>query len=195
MSDRELHAIEALIQSHGAPVLAVGTFLEGPVVATLGGLAVHQGLVPPLLAFVAIFCGAFIYDQLVFVLARNRFTLPLAERIRQAPGFDRATQLVAQRPTAFVLGYRLLPGMSTPGAAAVSVAGVSHLRFVLLDALSVGLFSTLFSLLGFFFGNAAEAAFGELGRWEHRAMLALGIVTVLLAVGYLLRRWLRSKGS
>ncbi len=192
MSDRELTAVEALIQSHGAPALAVGTFLEGPIVATLGGLAVHQGLIPGLVAFAAIFVGGFVYDQLVFALARNRLALPLAERMRRTPGFDRATQLVAQRPTAFVLGYRLLPGMSTAGAAAVSAAGVSHPRFVLLNAVAVGLFTAVFATLGYFFGNAAEAAFGELGRWEHRAMLALGVVAVMLVAGFLLRRWWRS---
>ncbi len=191
MSERELQAIEALIQSHGAPGLVAGTFLEGPIVATLGGVAVHQGLLPPLLAFAAIFCGAFIYDQLVFAMVRNRFATPLSERIRATPGFDRATALVAQRPIGFVLVYRLLPGMCTVGAAAVAAAGVPHARFVLLNALAVGLFTAVFALFGFFFGNAAEAAFGDLGRWEHWAMITLGIVAVILAAGVLLRRWWR----
>lgn len=192
MSERELHAIEALIQSHGAPALAVGTFLEGPIVATLGGLAVHQGLVPLLIAVTAIFLGAFLYDQLVFALVRHKFAAPLAERIRQTPGFDRATQLLARRPTAFILGYRLVPGISTAGAAAASAAGIPHRRFVVLNAVAVGLFTAVFATLGFFFGNAAEVAFGDLAQWEHRAMLALGIILGMILVGLVLRRRWRS---
>ena len=191
MSDRALHAVEALIAAHGAPAIAVGAFVEGEVVVTLGGLAAHQGLIAPGLAFLCAFLGAYAYDQLVFALARSPWAEPLVARIRRLPGFDRAAAMVDRRPSLFVLSFRFVYGMRTAGAAAIAAAGVPHLRFVLLDGLAVAIWAGLFTGLGFFFGTAAEAAFGDLQRWEHRALVALGVVAALLLIRVALR-WRRS---
>ncbi len=178
-----MHWIESFLSTYGLIVVLIGTFFEGEIIVTVAGFAAHQGILNPYAVAACAFLGSFTADQMIFLFARAQSKRTWIKNLRRRPVFASAVDLLSRYPTFFILAFRFLYGLRTVGPAAIALAGVSNIRFLILNAISAAVWAATFTALGYFFGQTAEVMLGKLGRFEHRAIVAIGIAIVLFALG------------
>lgn len=189
-----MHWVESFLNSYGLAVVLIGTFFEGEMIVTVAGFAAHQGILNPYMVALCAFLGSFTADQFIFLLTRRHEKARWIERLRRKPVFSTATGMVQRYPNAFILAFRFLYGLRTVGPAAIALAGVSSVRFLVLNAISAAVWAMTFTLLGYFFGQTAEVLLGKLGRFEHRLLAAIAIaVAVVLAAHAVKKLFVRNK--
>lgn len=181
--------LEALLARYGVLALFVGAGLEGETVVVIGGLLAHRGLFTPAEAISATAAGSFLADQSFFALGRRFRDQPWVRRLAARPAFSRALGAFERRPTGFVLAFRFLYGLRVVSPLAIGTTRLPAYRFVPLNAVAALTWATLFTTLGYVFGQGIEAAFGHLRPVEHS--LLIGLATGLALSGGL---WLMRHG-
>lgn len=190
-----MHWLESFLGSYGPLVVLIGTFFEGEIIVTVAGFAAHQGILNPYTVALCAFLGSFTADQLIFLLARRQEKRAWMQRFKQRPVFSKAVNMLGRHPDGFILAFRFLYGLRTAGPAAIAFAGVSNLRFLVLNAISAAIWALTFTLLGYFFGQTAERVIGKLGKFEHRLLVALAIAGVILLLGHAARKHFVRNGN
>ncbi len=183
---------EALISRWGLFAVFWGCFFEGETAAVLGGVIAHHGLIGWSLTAITAFFGAFLADQMWFLLSRH---MPREGRIGgwlgRLSGKARATwlhQWLSRHPEGLTLAFRFVPGTRIVGPILLAQTGLSWARFSLLNALSCVIWAVAFTGIGYHFGRAAHAVLGRL----HGLHLGL-LLMVPGAAGLLLHLLLRRR--
>lgn len=182
--------IETIIVRYGVIAVFLGAGIEGETVVVLGGLLAHRGLIDPVAAAIAASAGSFVADQFFFLTGRHFRQAGWMQRLLVRPAFARAMQRFESHPTIFVLSFRFIYGLRTVSPAAVGTSNLSARRFVVLNLIAAGIWGTLFTSLGYVFGNAVEALFGRLRSVEHVAFVGIGLVLAGFAVVAAWRWWM-----
>ena len=192
--------VQSLVETYGYVAVFIGCVLEGETVLVLAGTAAHLGyLALPLVIGVAA-TGAFLGDQLWFLVGR-RYGPTIFQRW---PKLQRGEALVHaqldKHGAWIVMAMRFAVGlrMAIPLAMGASTS-MSHGRFALLNALGAVVWSILFSVAGYVFGATVTALY-ERARHEGEILLAiaLGASVVYVVLRHVLarrREALRTHGS
>lgn len=154
----------------------LGVVMPGETVVAAGAAVLHDP-VTLVVAWAVVTLGAFVGDQVGYVIGRRLgpglADGPIVRRLGRGH-WDRAVDLVQRRSFPVIVVARLLPGVRTIVSAAAGVTGVRWRRFAVADAAASGLWSAVWVLGG--------AALGELllgpGAW---AVVGAGL-TILVAV-------------
>jgi membrane protein DedA with SNARE-associated domain len=163
---------------------AMWAFFEGETFVLLAAAAAHTtGVIDPWILMVSVWLGSFAGDQAWFALGRRYGTrvvgrFPGAQRRLQAAG-----GFVERYGDLFVLTFRFAYGIRNVGSAACAMAGMSHIRFAVVNFIAAGLWAATFVGAGWY-----------LAAWlgvEGVAWL-LGICGLVL-VGGLVSRFLRQR--
>lgn len=170
-----METIRALVEHYGLMGIFVGCVAEGESFAILGGFFAHQEILTITGVFIATFLGSFLGDGLFFMAGRHFTDHPIVVRLRHKRGFSHAYRLVRRHPNIFVLTNRFIYGLRLVGGIAAGMADIPAPRFLILNALSSLIWSTVFVGLGYFFGLSAETLIGDTLRAHQRLLLGLGI--------------------
>jgi membrane protein DedA with SNARE-associated domain len=177
-----------LLQRFGYLAVFIGTLLEGETVMLMAGFAAHQGYLELPLVIVAAFAGGLLGDQCLFALGRWRGPQLLARFPRlQAPAAQ-ASRLLERHEAPIVFGIRFMYGLRTAGPVAIGMSAVPVARFVLLNSLGAAVWATLFSVVGYLFGQQAERLFGSVRNYEKHALVAVAVVGCLVGLAHWMRR-------
>jgi membrane protein DedA with SNARE-associated domain len=177
-----------LLQRFGYLAVFLASLLEGETVMLMAGFAAHQGYLQLPLVIVVAFAGGLLGDQCLFALGRWRGPRLLA-RFPQLQGpADKASRLLERHETSIVFGIRFMYGLRTAGPIAIGMSNVPVPRFVLLNTLGAAVWATLFSLIGYAFGHAAERVLGTVREYEKDALIALAVLGCVIGVVHWLRR-------
>jgi membrane protein DedA with SNARE-associated domain len=181
--------INQLIADHGGffYLIAFGlTFIEGETVVLFAGFAAAQGLIDPMLLFLAAWLGSFSGDQLYFWVGRH-FGTPLLDRFpRWRHGVDSALVWLERYDAGFILSFRFIYGVRNVSSFALGLSTVRGGRFLWLNLVAAGLWAASFVAVGFFLGQAFRAVLGDLAHSFRLVMLG---VFVAIGVGiWLLHR-------
>lgn len=139
---------------------AVGwAFFEGETFVLLAAAAGRAtGLIDPWFLMLSVWLGSFAGDQLWFVLGRRWGSRVL----RRVPGAEKrlaaAADFVGRHGDVFVLGFRFAYGIRSVASVACGMAGMSHVRFALLNFLAAGIWAGSFVAAGWFLGGWLGAA-------------------------------------
>jgi membrane protein DedA with SNARE-associated domain len=176
----------ALLESHVYMAIVLGSLIEGETTVVLAGFAAHQGYAPWWAVTVLAAAVNFAWDQSLFAFGkwRGAWILERAPRLRK--GVERITPLVHRHRRSVVFGVRFMYGLRTAGPIALGLAKVPWSDFLVFNALGAAVWATLFSALGYAFGNAIARLIGIAARYE--ALAAAGIFLVGLAV-FVGHRW------
>lgn len=157
------------------------------VVITAGVLAASGHLWLPAIVIAAA-CGAFIGDNVAYVIGR-RFGTRLVDRFfRGEKARDRlvtATRQLEERGGQLIVVGRFIPGGRTAVTLSAGLLGFPWRRFAAFDAASAAVWALYASLLGYFGGHAFEHA-----AWKGLLLaLALGFALggVVEAIGWVRR--------
>jgi membrane protein DedA with SNARE-associated domain len=176
--------------AHGPLVYAavlLAASVEGEVAYVAAASLVAEGHLNPVGVIFAGACGATIGDQFYFYLLRGRVT----RWIDRIPGLARrAEPLVAhvrRHDAAMVMLIRFAPGLRIALAAACAAAGVSPLKFSVLNGISATIWAvTLMVLIGWL-GPTYLAQVG-LSGWKGGVLIGLVIIALFRVAGHFERR-------
>ncbi len=161
-------------------VVLVATFIEGETIVILLGAAKSAGELPinvELLALAA-FTGSFMGDQLYYLIGR-RYGTPLLSRWPTLGGkIEWAFRLVKDHPNLFILSFRFIYGIRNIAPFVIGIAGVSRLRYLILNFIAAQVWAHSFAWGGYWLGKALEHWLGEY-KW----LALLGFFAIAVAVG------------
>lgn len=155
--------IEGIIREYGYLAIVANTFIEGETIQIIAGWFAHEGLLDYRLVILAGFSGTVAGDQLYYWLGR-RWGEPLMRRfpklaVRCQPAFN----LLRRFDNMFILGFRFVYGVRNVAPFACGAAGISVLRFTILNVIAALIWATAFASAGFFFGKAIAGVVAEYG--------------------------------
>jgi membrane protein DedA with SNARE-associated domain len=197
---RTIPALAAIAAAARTPLETLGVYLSlavGPIafeeVAPLGaGVAASQGRVPLWAAVVAMTLGGWAATAVLYALGRWRGRW-IRRRFPRAGGvIKRLLRAVRRRPWQSALAVRYAFGARVLLPLA---CGAAHLRpdvYLIATFVSSATWSTLFALLGFWFGQTALAVIGRVREYEQ---LVVGVVAGLAVLGWLIVRRRRAAAA
>jgi membrane protein DedA with SNARE-associated domain len=184
--------LQALIETHGYWLLAVGCLLEGETVLLLAGFAARRGHLDPVAVVVIAALAGFAGDEIFFWLGRRHGAAVLARWPRLLLKVARVQALMARFHDALVVFVRFAYGLRVAGPIIIGMSTMPAVRFAIFNALGAVLWACLVGGTGWVFGQAAEAWLGELRSIEGWLLLAL--LAVGASVG-LWHRWRRRRAQ
>jgi len=177
--------LAALIQSHGYWLLAVGCLLEGETVLLLAGFAAHRGHLELQWVVLVAAAAGFSGDEGFFWLGRRHGAAVLARWPAAARQAQRVQALIVRYQGAVIVFVRFAYGLRTAGPVIIGMSPIATWRFAAFNALGALLWACVVGGVGWVFGQAAEAALGQLQQIE--GWLLLGLATASVA-GWAWRR-------
>lgn len=186
--------LEQAFEHYGPVVVFLGAAFEGNLAVIAGGLLAHQKLVPLWLTGMAATCGSWLIDQALFMAGRRFRDHRFVRRVGETRAFAKSLAFIERFPTSFILSFRFLYGLRMAGPVALGVTQVSSLRFFVLNFVGAVIWAGVFTLAGYFFGEAIEAFFGQVKAFERYIAWAIAAGAAVFAV-YHLVRWLKGRGT
>jgi membrane protein DedA with SNARE-associated domain len=179
-------------EHYGPVVVFLGAAFEGNMAVIAGGLLAHQKLVPLWLTGMAATTGSWLIDQALFMAGRRFREHRFVRRISETRAFAKSLGFIERFPNSFILAFRFLYGLRMAGPVALGVTRVSAARFFVLNFVGAVIWASVFTLGGFFFGEAIETLFGQIKAFERYIAWGIGAGIVVFAVWHLVR-WLRAR--
>jgi len=172
--------IPGFIQNYGLLALVVGTIFEGEGIVLIAGLAIRQGLLPPLAALCAALLGTVISDQFCFYTGR----LMGGRVLQRFPGirarFESARARVENHQTAIIFSFQYFPGLSMIVPFTLGMTRLLALRFLVLDVLSAGLWSGTLLGAGYLFGMSIQPLLEKFHEYSSWLLAVLACLILLL---------------
>jgi membrane protein DedA with SNARE-associated domain len=172
-----------LFVRYGYVMVFVAAGVEGDATLLAATFLAHRGYLRLDLVIVAAAVGTIAANQFYFHLAR-RYGLERIEAMRSHRVYGRVLGWMARYGTQLVAVSRFLYGFRIAVPAAAGAAGMSALRFTLVDTIGSAVWAVTIGLAGYAIGQALEYLVADLRRHEWWIAGAL-LATVLIA----LARW------
>jgi membrane protein DedA with SNARE-associated domain len=190
--------MEELIGKYGYFAVFVGTLLEGGTLLSMAGFLAHQGylkLCPWVI--LAGFTGNYIDTLIFYILGRRGGQAVVKKHPAWRPRLDDLHRWLERYESLTVIGVRFIPGFRTVGAAAIGIADVPVVRFLLLNAVGAFLWASTVGICGFLFGRALKVIMGDLKHMELPILLGIGAAGLLTWAGFRLvsRHRARARGK
>lgn len=181
-------SVSELVAHYGYLMVFAGALTEGESVLIAAGFAAHRGLLHLQWVIVLAALAGALGDQLFFYLGRRHGAQVLARWPRLAQRTQRVQPLLQRHPNLAILGVRFLYGLRTAGPLALGALGVPRWKFALLNLAGALLWATLFSLLGWHFGQAMQWLLDDLRAAEEGLLVGLFVLALAVSLCWRLRR-------
>ena len=182
--------MEEFLRQYGPIGIFLGAAFEGQTAVIVGGLLARQQILNLGLVLGCAAAGSAILDHLLFVAGRRFRTHRWVVRATRQAAFARALKFIERFPISYTLTFRFIFGLRVASPIAIGVSQVPTWRFTVLNILGAIIWATVFTVIGFVFGEAVQNLFGgdhHAGRWTLIAAGAIVLVVLLIwGVRYLL---------
>jgi membrane protein DedA with SNARE-associated domain len=187
--------LEALVQSYGYPILAIGTFLEGETIVVIAGFLAHRGYLHLPWVVVVAFLASFASDQLCFLIGRVKGLAWVEARPHWHARAERIRTLLARHGIPVVLGFRFAYGFRNVTPFIIGATGFRVRSFMTLNAVGALIWSLVVGSAGYCFGQAVESVIDDVKKYEMHllAVCALGGLTAWTVLWLRRRRGERSR--
>lgn len=171
--------LQSFVESYGYLAVFVGCLFEGETMLVLGAVSAHMGYLDLARVVGIAAIAGFIGDQAWFTIGR-RYGPQLHARF---PTFAQHARVASARIDAqgtwLVIMMRFAIGMRTAIPLALGAGSMSHLRFVVLNAIGAVIWAVAFGTAGWMFGNVVTRVLDK--AWHDlEIVLAIAAVPVLL---------------
>jgi membrane protein DedA with SNARE-associated domain len=174
--------LEVLLAQYGLVAVFIGTFLEGELVVVAGGLLARLGFLSLPLVFFTALIATFLGDQFYFYLGRKKGTafLEKKHRLHWKKRAERVHDLIHNHQYKILFGYRFLYGLRIPTLFALGTSELPTRRFVLLNIINSILWSILFVLGGYFFGDVFTLVIDNVKAYERELFIGFAIIAIII---------------
>lgn len=169
--------------------------MEGESFAVLGGFFAHQKTLTLNHVLLAAGAGSALGDMALYFMGRLAGSSAYVQKLERRPLYGRAMKLIRQNETLFVLTNRFIYGVRGVGGVAIGVAGVAPLKFMVLNAISALVWTSIFVGAGYFFGASVELAVGRAIHGHERMLIALALFAAVVIAAFLAARRYKRKHS
>ncbi|HVN86547.1 MAG TPA: hypothetical protein VMW17_17065 [Candidatus Binatia bacterium] len=183
--------MEEFLIRFGLLAAFLGAALEGDGTALLAGVVAHLGFFSLTAAIATVAAGGMLVDCVCYGIGRVQ-----AEAIRSTRVYRRVgpfvEQLVARVGDWEIVAARFVFGTRVASMMLWGMKRLPFVRFALFDLAGCTLWASGFVALGFGFSGSAAVLIGQVKRVEHRVVVALIGISLLVVV---VRRALRPRVS
>lgn len=172
--------LEVILAQYGLIAVFLGTFLEGEIVVIAGGLLSRIGFLDLKLVFPTVFLATFLGDLFFFYLGRRHAVKFLEKRPHIKVRSERVRELIHEHHNKILFGYRFLYGLRIPTLLALGTSELSTKKFVFINLLNSVIWSILFCLGGYFFGDVFTLFVDNIKSYEKEVFIGIGIVAVIV---------------
>lgn len=174
--------LEIVIAQYGLVALFIGTFLEGEVVVIAGGLLSRLDFLSLTWVLIVAFVATFAGDQFFFYLGRKKGTEFLEKRHRRhwRARAEKVHDLIHNHQNKILFGYRFLYGLRIPTLFAIGTSELPTKKFVLLNLINSAVWSVVFVLGGYFFGEFFALLVGNIKDYEKEVLAGVAIVALVV---------------
>jgi membrane protein DedA with SNARE-associated domain len=166
-------------------LIFVWTFFEGETIVLFAGFAAAQGLLDPVILWLAAGIGSFLGDQCYFWLGR-KYGVRLLNRFPSwRPGVESALSWLERYDVWFILSFRFIYGVRNFSSFALGLSAVRWERFLRLNFFAAMLWAASFVGIGYFLGHAFSTAV-NIAHWLGYALL--GVFVAIAGGVWLLHR-------
>jgi membrane protein DedA with SNARE-associated domain len=170
-------------------LVALGAMLEGEVSLALAAVAAERGLMLIVWVVAAAAGGAFIGDQIAFLMLRWFGVRLFARYPGLAARTSRVRTVLARRAVPAIFITRFLWGLRTPAYAALASSGVSYPVFFAVNAVACAVWAGAVGSLAFAFSHSVATV---IARAEAVGTVGLEVAAILAGAALVLMfaRWL-----
>ncbi len=173
------------ISQFGYPALVVGLLFEGETVLVLAAFMAHRGYLELPWVIVIGFLVTFASDQFFFWVGRTQGMQFLEGRPAWKRNVEKARSLLKRNMTLLFIGFRFMYGLRTVLPLVFGISKLSPRRFALLNFIGALLWTLIFGMAGYLFGQLMEILFVDIKRYE--PWIVLGIILIGTGVWWLRR--------
>ena len=167
--------IEIFISTYGYLALLAGAFIQEATFVIMAGFLAHEGYFSMagvvLVSFLAAFCGT----EILFLFGRWKGNEWLDRHPQKAANFERARRFLSKNQALLILGFRYVYGLHAIAPISLGMSKVNLRRFTWLNAAGAFIWSAVFSLAGYGFGQALGAMLADLRHLERHIMAVIAI--------------------
>lgn len=187
---------QSLIETWGYWLMAFGAIIEGETFLIIGGIAAAHGMLHlPGLILLA-FVGSGAHDLFFFYLGRF-FGRQIVDRFPKIQGkIEKVTRLLEKYDAGLIIAFRFMYGVRTIIPFALGISKISNAKFIFFDAIGAALWSFIFILGGYYFGQGLIVLIQKLNLGpiiKENWVLSSIILIVTIFVIYYLLMWMRKK--
>jgi membrane protein DedA with SNARE-associated domain len=183
--------LEVVLFQLGYLGLAIGAFLEGEVIVIVAGLLAHAGYLSIVPVIAVAMVATFIGDQFFFYVGQNRAEKALSHFPGLRRRVDRAVGLVSKHQNKVMATFRFLYGLRIATLIALGMSGVPRKKFVLWNIFNSVIWSSLFSLGGYYFGTAFEKYFQGVKHIERKVFIGIALCLAVLWLISIIRSYIK----
>lgn len=165
--------MESFIYEWGHWAVYIGTCVEGEIAFMSGIVASQLGHLSLGLVILVSFLGALTRDSLLFVGARKSGKFMVQNRPKLDKKIQRATTWMEKKPGWQLVFYRFFYGISTVIVLALSLSGISYIRFGVILILASGLWATFYGTIGYLAAPKVLVIIQNIGGYSWLFVLAI----------------------
>lgn len=183
--------LEVILAQYGLMAVFVGTFLEGEIVVIAAGVLASLDFLPLSAVLATAFVATFLGDQCFFFLGRKKGTEFLEKRHRKhwRKRAEKVHDLIHNHQNKILFGYRFLYGLRIPTLFAIGTSELSTRKFVLLNLVNSAVWTTLFVLGGYFFGDVFINVVDNAKAYGREVIIGIALIGVVIWVV----SWIRNR--
>ena len=176
---------------YGYLAVFLGALVEGESVILTAGVLCYQGYMSLWKIMVVSFIATLIADQTFYHLGRAHGAKLLKKWPKLAVRSEKAFDLLHRYNTLFILSCRFIYGIRTISPAIIGMAGVSVLRFTILNVIAAVIWSVLSCSAGYLLGYVGQEAWDHMkaSGWGYWWLIPVGLLVLIIGGTVLWRRW------
>ncbi len=182
-----------MIKTYGYLFVVLGAFFEGETVVLAAGFAVYRGYLDIYWVIVAAFAGAVAGDQLYFHLGHWKGAGFLGKRTLWKERVGKVRRLLERYRLLVIVCFRFVYGVRTVTPFVIGSSGFDPRAFLALDGAAAAAWSCLIVWLGYAFGAAVQALFGDVEKYEGLILLLVLCAGATAWVLSTARKWRSGK--
>jgi membrane protein DedA with SNARE-associated domain len=183
--------LEVILAQYGLIAVFLGTFFEGEIVVIAAGVLASLDFLSLPWVFATAFVATFVGDQVFFFLGRKKGTAFLEKRGRKhwRKRAEKVHDLIHNHQNKILFGYRFLYGLRIPTLFALGTSELSTKKFVLLNVINSAIWTVLFVLGGYFFGDIFITFIDNAKAYGREVLIVLAVIAVVIWV----ISWMRNR--
>ncbi len=171
---------EYVVVTYGYPALFVGAFLEGEVVLIIAGFMARIGYLNLPWVLAVALLATIAADQFYFYMGRHHGKYYLEKHPKWQPKVERVHDILHRHQNLIMLGFRFMYQFRVVTPFVMGTSEIPWSKFLAYNAFGAIVWTALFGVGGYYFGNALGLFLSDLRHYERT--IVLGLIAVAAAI-------------